>query len=143
MIHGFTDSYNIYDLQKIQINIAPAEGYMPLGIFQDKYSEEMSFPSLCYGEKWLDDIEKIFSYKKIAQWEVLHIDHDFAYHTTNLFNKAIHIILNQVFSSIWVRIRKGQLKGWKLIAKDVTTKPNLVHILKYDIGYMDPKTIRT
>ena len=33
MIHGFTDSYNIYDLQNNQINIAPAEGYMPLGIF--------------------------------------------------------------------------------------------------------------
>ena len=111
MIHGFTDSYNIYDLQNNQINIAPTEGYMPLGIFQDKYSKEMSFPSLFYGEKRPDDIEKNFSYQKIAQWEVLHIDHDFAYHTTNLFYKAIHIILNQAFNSIWVRIRKGQLKG--------------------------------
>lgn len=143
MIHGFTDSYNIYDLQNNQINIAPAEGYMPLGIFQDKYSEEMSFPSLFYVEKRPYDIEKNFSYQKIAQWEVLHIDHDFAYHTTNLFYKVIRIILNQVFSSIWVRIRKGQLKGRKLIAKDVKTKPNLDHILKSDIGYMDLKTIRT
>ena len=111
MIHGFTNSYNIYDLQNNQINIALAEGYMPLGIFQDKYSEEMSFPSPFYGEKRPDDIEKNFSYKKIAQWEVLHIDHEFSYHTTNLFYKVICIILNQVFRSIWVRIRKGQLKG--------------------------------
>jgi hypothetical protein len=64
MIHGFIDSYNIYDLQNNQINIALAKGYMPLGMFQDKYSEEMSFPLLFYGEKQPYDIEKIFSYKK-------------------------------------------------------------------------------
>ena len=46
MVHVFIDSYNIYDLQNSQINIARAEGYIPLGIFQDKYSTEMSFPSL-------------------------------------------------------------------------------------------------
>jgi hypothetical protein len=51
--------------------------------------------------------------------------------------------LNQVFISIWVRIRKWQLKGQKLIAKDVKTKPNLDHILKSNIGYIDLKTIRT
>jgi hypothetical protein len=51
LLHGFTDSHSIYDLQNNQINIAPAEGYMPLGIFQDRYSEEMSFPTLFYGEK--------------------------------------------------------------------------------------------
>ena len=51
LVHGFTDSYNIFDLQNNQINIAPSEGYVPLGIFRDKYSEEMSFPTLFYGEK--------------------------------------------------------------------------------------------
>jgi hypothetical protein len=51
LVHAFTDTYNIFDLHNNQINIAPGEGYVPLGIFQDKYSEEMSFPSLFYGEK--------------------------------------------------------------------------------------------
>ena len=100
----------------------------------------MSFPTLFYGQKWLDDVTK--SLKKIARWEVLHKDHDFAYHITNLFYKAVHIILNQVLNCVWIRIRKGQLKGRKLLAKD-KSKPNLDRILKSDIGYMDLKSIRT
>ena len=83
------------------------------------------------------------SYQKIAKWEVLHKEHDFAYHTTNLFYKAVRIILKQVFNSISVRIRKGQLKGRNLMAKDVRKKPNLDRILKSDIGYRDLKAIRT
>ena len=45
-------------------------------------------------------------------------------------------------SCIWIRIRKGQLKGRKLVAKDVKYKPNLEKILKSDIGYIDFKNIR-
>ena len=77
------------------------------------------------------------------QWEVQHIDHDFAYHGTYLFYKPIRIILNQVFNSMWIRIRKGKLKGRKIIEKDVKSKPNLDRILKLDIGYIDLRTIRT
>ena len=51
LVHGFTDSHSIYDLQTNQINIAPAKGNMPLGIFQDKYFEEMSFPTLFFMDK--------------------------------------------------------------------------------------------
>ena len=67
LIHGFIDAHTIYDLANKQINVAPAEGYMPLGIFHDKYSEEMSFPSLFYGSKHMDDIIKNFTYQKIFQ----------------------------------------------------------------------------
>ena len=143
LLHGFTDSHSIYDLQNNQINIAPGEGYIPLGIFQDRYSEELSFPTLFYGQKRPDDVTKSFTYQKISRWEILHKDHDFAYHITNLFYKAVRIILNQVLNCIWIRIRKGQLKGRKLLAKDVKSKPNLDRILKSDIGYMDLKSIRT
>ena len=55
----------------------------------------------------------------------------------------MRIIVKQVFNSICVRIRKGQLKGRKLMAKDVKKKPNLENILKSDIGYRDLKAIRT
>ena len=94
----------------------------------------MSFPSLLYGEKRLDDITKNFTYQNIVKSEVQHIDHDFVYYVTNLFYKVVHIILNQVFSSMWIRIRKWKIKGMKLIAKDVKSKPNLDRILKSDLG---------
>lgn len=100
MVHGFTDPHTIHDLVNRQINIAPIGGYVPLGIFQDKYLEEMSFPSLCYGNKCPNDKLKNFTYQQICQWEVLHKNHAFAYHPTNLFYKAIHIIINHVLLSL-------------------------------------------
>jgi hypothetical protein len=45
-------------------------------------------------------------------------------------------------SCMWVRIRKGQLQGRNLLAKDVKYKVNLEKILKSDIGYIDVKNIR-
>jgi hypothetical protein len=44
---------------------------------------------------------------------------------------------------VWIRIRKGQLQGRKLLEKDMKYKPNLEKILKYDIGYIDLKNICT
>ena len=82
-----------------------------------------------------------FTYKKLAQWELLHFHQDFALHTINLFFKPIKIFIQQVLSTMWVRIRKGKLKGRKFLVKDVKHKPNLEKILKSEIGYIDFKRI--
>jgi hypothetical protein len=66
LLHGFTDSHSIYYLQNSQINIVFAKGYMPLGIFQDRYSEEMSFPTLFYGEKNQETLQKNLHIKKFV-----------------------------------------------------------------------------
>ena len=50
LVHGFTDSHCIRDLQEKIVEIAPAEGQRPLGIFKDKFTEEMNFPTLFYGD---------------------------------------------------------------------------------------------
>jgi hypothetical protein len=89
LIHGFTESQHIHDLQDKIIELAPVEGKHPLGIFKDKYAEEMNFPTLFYGNPHDDDITKRFSYQKIVQWELLHASRDFSYHTTNLFFKTV------------------------------------------------------
>ena len=44
-------------------------------------------------------------------------------------------------SCLWIRIRKGQLRGITLLAKDVKYKPNLKQLLKSDIGNIDFKNI--
>jgi hypothetical protein len=87
LVHGFIDSQCIHDLQDKIIEVTPAEGQCPLGIFMDKYVEEMNFPTLFYGNPCDDDIVKRFSYQKIVKWELLHASNDFSYHTTNLFFK--------------------------------------------------------
>jgi hypothetical protein len=50
LVHGFTDSQCIRDLQDKIAKIAPAEGQRPLGIFKNKFVEEMNFPTLFYGD---------------------------------------------------------------------------------------------
>ncbi|XP_059070801.1 uncharacterized protein LOC131860407 [Cryptomeria japonica] len=142
LIHGFTESRCIHQMQDKILEIAPAQDNCPIGIFQDKYAEEMNFPTLFFGSARDDDITKRFTYQKIAQWELLTSHRQFAYHTTNLFFKTVKVLIQQVISTMWVRIRKGQLKGKKLIAKDVKEKPNLERMLKSNIGYIDFKRIR-
>jgi hypothetical protein len=109
LIHGFTNSQHIRDLQDKIVEIAPTEGKHPLGIFKDKFVEEMNFPTLFYGDPRSSDITERFSYQKIVRWELLHSSNDFSCHITNLFFKTMNIIIELVLSCMWVRIRKGQL----------------------------------
>jgi hypothetical protein len=109
LIHGFTDSKSIHDLQDKIVEIAPAEGQRPLGIFKDKFIEEINFPTLFYGDPRPSDITERFNYHKIVRWELLLSSGDFSCHITNLLFKTMCIIIEQVLSCMWVQIRKGQL----------------------------------
>lgn len=51
ILHGFSDSYGIYDIHNNQIKVSPTEGHRPLGIFKDRYLEEMNFLTMFYGKK--------------------------------------------------------------------------------------------
>jgi hypothetical protein len=53
-------------LQDKIVEIALAEGQRPLGIFKDKFAEEMNFPTLFYGDPHGTDITKRFNYHKIV-----------------------------------------------------------------------------
>jgi hypothetical protein len=141
LVHGFIESQRIYNLQDKIIEVAPAEGKCPLGIFKDKFVEEMNFLTLFFGEPHDNDIVKNFTYLQIVKWELLHTSGYFSYHTTNLFFKTMWILIDKVLSCLWIRIRKGQLRGRNLLARDVKYKQNFEKILKSDIGYIDFKNI--
>lgn len=72
----------------------------------------------------------------------MHVDNDFATHITNIFFKAIQLIIQQISSIAWVCIRKAELKGKKLLAKDVRTPTNIEQILRSLIGFRSFKSIR-
>jgi hypothetical protein len=48
-------------LQDNIVEIAPVEGKRPLGIFKDRFVEEMNFPTLFYGYPRAIEITKRFS----------------------------------------------------------------------------------
>jgi hypothetical protein len=56
LIHGFTESQHIHDLQDKIVALARAEGQHLLSIFKEKYAEEMKFLTLFYGDLRDDDI---------------------------------------------------------------------------------------
>lgn len=116
---GFTESKCINEMQDKIIEVLPAEGHNPIRIFKDKYVKEMNFPTLFFGDPHDKDITNKYSNQKVAKWELQHSNKKFTYHTTNLFLKTIKILIEQVMSTIWTRLCKGQLKGRKLLAKDV------------------------
>ena len=71
----------------------------------------------------------------------MHRENDFSTHITNIFFKAIKICIHQSSSPAWVCIRKVELKGEKLYAKDVCNTTNLKNILKSPIGFRSLKSI--
>lgn len=130
LVHGYIGSQCIHDLQDKFIELALAEGQCPLGIFKDKYADEMNLPTLFLGDPRDGDIVKRFCYQKIAQWEIMHHSGDSSYHTTNLFFKTLRIIIENVLACISIRIRKGKLKGRKLLEKDINTNQTSTIFLK-------------
>jgi hypothetical protein len=62
------------------------------------------------------------SYQMIAQWELVHKNHNFSTHISNLFFKAIKVLIHFVISSSWVHIHKGKIFGCQLQAHDVINK---------------------
>ena len=66
LVHGFIESRQIHDLQDRTFEVAPAKGQKPLGTFKDKFAEEMTFPTLFFGNPCDDDITKRPSYQKVV-----------------------------------------------------------------------------
>jgi hypothetical protein len=48
LVHNFLDSEKIYDFENL-MSIAPSQEYSSLGIFKDKNSEELNYPTLFSG----------------------------------------------------------------------------------------------
>ncbi len=59
-------------------------------VFQDIHYEEFKFPTLFFGQSHKNQGNKM-PYQIIAQWELLHKNHDFATHIPNLFLKVINV----------------------------------------------------
>jgi hypothetical protein len=84
------------------MSIAPCQEYFPIGIFKDKNSEELYNPTLFYGQPRDKKITKNFSNHQIADWEILHKNHDFAINIQNIFFKAVKFCIKKIRNSSWI-----------------------------------------
>ena len=102
----------------------------------------MNFPTLFYGSARPKHMKIKFSYQKIAKWELMHEDNNFATHITNIFFKAIKITIYQISLLAWVYIGKGELQGKKLTAKDVCNPTNLERLIRSPFGFRSLRRIK-
>ena len=116
MLHNFATSQQMVDLNDSIYHIAPSEGFQPLSVFKDTWCEELSFPTLFYGEKRKYHAKAVNDYQTVVKWELCHSDRRFALNIENIFFKAMKIMLLKVLSSIWVRLRKGKAGTLSLTA---------------------------
>jgi len=79
MVQNILSSKNIYDYFENVVIVAPGQDFKPLGLFQDPHFEELNFPTLFFGQSLNNQGIKM-SYQMIAQWELLHKNHNFATH---------------------------------------------------------------
>jgi hypothetical protein len=62
LIHGLIELQQIRDMHDKIAELSPIEGQCSLGIFKEKYAEEMNLMTLFYGDPRDDDITKFFIY---------------------------------------------------------------------------------
>ena len=61
LVHNFLDSEKIYDFENL-MSIAPSQDLSLIGIFKDRNSEELNYPTLFSGYPQDEKIVKNFSY---------------------------------------------------------------------------------
>ncbi len=71
------------------ISFAPGEGNRPLGIFTDKDSEFLSFPTIYCGKRQPDNSERFVPvhYSTVCKWELRSKDRRVAQSVPNIFYK--------------------------------------------------------
>ena len=88
------------DADKI-ISFAPGEGNRPLGIFIDKDSELLSFPTIYCGKRRVDNSKRHVPvhYSTLCKWELRSRDRRVAKSVPNIFFKLKQLQIKQIQGS--------------------------------------------
>ena len=103
------------------MSFAPGEGNRPLGIFMDKESEFLSFPTIYCGQTRADNKERTtpVHYSTVCKWELRSQDRRVAQSVPNIFYKLKKLQIRQIQNSASISLRKCKTKGKKYTAGDL------------------------
>ena len=112
------------------ISFAPGEGNRPLGIFMDKESEFLSFPTIYCGQTRAENKERTIPvhYSTVCKWELRSQDRRVAQSVPNIFYNTIQyntiyklkkLQIKQIQNSASISLRKCKTKGKKYTAGDL------------------------
>ena len=123
---------------------APAEGNRPLGLFIDKDSEFLSFPSIYCGKRRADNNDRLVPvhYCTICKWELRSQDRRVAQSVPNIFYKLKKLQIKQIQRSASLSIRKCKGKGKKFTAGDLKSAVSLEKLIHLDEGFRVFRNLR-
>lgn len=125
------------------LSFAPGEGNKPLGLFMDKDSEFLSFPTIFCGKRRTDnkDRKTPVSYSTVAKWELRCQDRRAAESVPNLFYKLKKLQIKQIRDTACISLRKCKTKGKKYTAGELKTEDYINKLVHLDEGFRVLKNV--
>ena len=126
------------------LSFAPGEGNRPLGIFMDKDSEFLSFPTIYCGETRADNkYRKIpVHYSTVCKWELRSQDRRVAQSVPNIFYKLKKLQIKQIQNSASLSLRKCKTKGKRYTAGDLKSDDYINKLINLDEGFRVLRNLR-
>ena len=126
------------------ISFAPGEGNRPLGIFTDKDSEFLSFPTIYCGKRQPDNSERLVPvhYSTMCKWELRSKDRRVAQSVPNIFYKLKKLQIRQIQGSASLSLRKCKTKGKTYTAGDLKSESCVDKLINLDEGFRVLRNLR-
>ena len=126
------------------LSFAPGEGNRPLGIFMDKDSEFLSFPTIYCGKRQADNSERLVPvhYSTMCKWELRSKDRRVAMSVQNIFYKLKKLQIRQIQGSASLSLRKCKTKGKTYTAGDLKSENSVNKLIKLDEGFRVFRNLR-
>ena len=126
------------------ISFAPGEGNRPLGIFMDKDSEFLSFPTIYCGKRQTDNSERLVPvhYSTMCKWELRSKDRRVAQSVPNIFYKLKKLQIRQIQGSASLSLRKCKTKGKTYTAGDLKKESSVNKLINLDEGFRVLRNLR-
>ena len=126
------------------ISFAPGEGNRPLGIFMDKDSEYLSFPTIYCGKRQADNSERLapVHYSTMCKWELRSKDRRVAQSVPNIFYKLKKLQIRQVQGSASLLLRKCNTKGKTFTAGDLKSESSVNNLINLDEEFRVLRNLR-
>ena len=126
------------------ISFAPGEGNKPLGIFMDRDSEFLSFPTIFCGERRPDNDNRTMPvhYSTVCKWELRNQDRRAAESVPNIFFKLKKLQIKQIQDSASLSLRKCKTKGKKYTAGQIKCQETVDNLVRLDEGFRVFRNLR-
>ena len=126
------------------LSFAPGEGNRPLGIFMDKDSEFLSFPTIYCGKRQANNSERLVPvhYSTICKWELRSKDRRVAMSVPNIFYKLKKLQIKQIQGSASISLRKCKTKGKTYTAGDLKSDSSVNKLINLDEGFRVFRNLR-